>query len=153
MGRIIGRVLLGGVSHFLTLMFKRNLNPFSLNAIVDIRLRRHEIFFLNISETTRAINFSNHPNVAHDSLYISTANYVKIYFRSAANRTNVSILGHVRVGLRFLDLITVQSLSKKVYSFGKCESWASSLFCDASDIFASWSIGPTVVKITFLLLT
>ena len=34
-------------------IFKRNANAFSFNAIVDARLRRHEMTFLNISETVR----------------------------------------------------------------------------------------------------
>ena len=43
---------------------KRNVNAFSLNPIVDVRLRRRirrrysRNHFLNISETTRASNFN-----------------------------------------------------------------------------------------------
>ena len=44
------------------IVFKRNANAFSLNAIVDVRLRRHrhEMTFLNISETTRASYFKSY---------------------------------------------------------------------------------------------
>ena len=70
-----------------------NLFSFSLNAIVDVRLRplrRHEmIFFSNISETVRDSDFKINDRLDHDSLYISTGNEVINYFRSAANRTNV----------------------------------------------------------------
>ena len=70
--------------------FKRNAKAFSLNAIVDVRLRRHEmIFFLNISETIRMSDFKIYHKVALDGLYISTGNDITNYFRSEANRTNV----------------------------------------------------------------
>ena len=58
-----------------------------------------KFLFLNISETTRANDFTIYHNVAQDSLYISTENDVIIYFRPAANRINVLILGHVLVGI------------------------------------------------------
>ena len=67
-----------------------------LNAMVDVR-HCHETIFGNISETTKASNFKIYHNVAHESLYISTGNDITIFFRSAANRTDVSILGHVQV--------------------------------------------------------
>ena len=76
-------------------VFKRNENALSLNAIVD--LRRHEITFWNISQTIRASNLNIRLNVPHDRVDISTGNYVTIFFRSAENRTNVSIFGLVRV--------------------------------------------------------
>ena len=79
---------------------------FSLNAIVDVRLRRlrrrlrrHEMTFLNISESIRASDFKINHKAALDSLYISAGNDVINYFRPEANRTNVYILGHVRVAI------------------------------------------------------
>ena len=48
---------------------------------------------LNISETTKASKFR--PSIALDSLYIFTGNDVASYFRSAANRINVFILGRL----------------------------------------------------------
>ena len=53
----------------------------------------------NISETTWASNFKCYHNVALNSLYISTGNYVIIYFRSAVNRINVPIWGDTRVAI------------------------------------------------------
>ena len=76
-----------------------------------------------ISEITSASNSNIYHNVAHDSLYISTRNDVTICFLSAANRTNVSLLGHVRS--RFLDNGSIDF--KKVYSFGKGDSSTSTL--------------------------
>ena len=76
-----------------------------LSCIVDVRLRRlrrREMvkgFFFNISETTRTSNFKIYRKVALDSLYILTGNDVISYFRSAANRINVVILGYVRVAI------------------------------------------------------
>ena len=67
-------------------------------------------FFFNISEITRGSNFKIYNNVAHDSLYLSTGTDVTIYFRSAASRTNLSILDHVR-GHDFS--ITIQPISKR----------------------------------------
>ena len=65
-------------------------NAFSLNAIVDVRLRpRHEMIFFNISETIRASDFKIYHKIALDSLYISTGKDVINYFHSEANRTNV----------------------------------------------------------------
>ena len=63
----------------------------SLNAIVDVRLRRRHEMILNISKTIEGSNFKIYHNVAQDSLYIKIENDVTIYFRSAANRINVSI--------------------------------------------------------------
>ena len=57
------------------------------------------VFCWNISESNRASNFKIYYKVAHDSLYILIGNDVIIYFRSAANRTNVPISGHVRVAI------------------------------------------------------
>ena len=79
------------------------MDAFSLNAIVDVHLRRrlrHEmILFLNISETAEASNFKISHSITLDGLYIFTENNVTRYFRSAANRINVFILGHVRVAI------------------------------------------------------
>ena len=73
---------------------KRNANAFSLNAIVDVRFRRrrHEMI------------------LALHSLYIFTGNDVTGYFRSAVNRINALILGHV-LGRDFS--ITAQPILKK----------------------------------------
>ena len=62
---------------------------FSLNVILDVCLRRHEMIFGNILETIRASDFKISHKVALRSLYISTGNDVINYFRSGANRTNV----------------------------------------------------------------
>ena len=85
-----------------TFIFKRSAKAISLDAIVDVRLRRrlrrrHEMIFFNISETVRVSDFTIYHKVALESLYISTGNDFINYFQSAANRTNVYILGHVRV--------------------------------------------------------
>ena len=80
------------------MIFKQNAKAFSLYAVVDVR-RRHEMIYFNISETTRASNFKFYPNVALDSLYISTGNDIIIYFQSASNHISVFILGHVRVAI------------------------------------------------------
>ena len=57
-------------------------------------------YFLSVvSENARASNFKIYHNVAHDSLYILTGNDVAVYFWSAANRTNMSILGHVQIAI------------------------------------------------------
>ena len=85
--------------------FKWNANAFSLNAIVDVRRRRHEIFW-NVSETTKASNFKIQQSIALDILYILTRNDVTSCFLSAENRLNVFILGHVRV--------TISAYSEKV---------------------------------------
>ena len=73
-------------------VFKRNAKAFSLNAIAYVRrrrLRRHEIIFLNISETIRASDFKIYHKVALDGLCISTGNDIINCFRSEANCTNV----------------------------------------------------------------
>ena len=49
----------------------------------------------NISKSTTSINFK----FTLDRLYISTGNVVIIYFRSAGNRTYVTILCHVWIAL------------------------------------------------------
>ena len=83
--------------------FKINAKTFSLNAIVDVRLRRlrsHEMIFCEyISEAIRASDFKIYHNVALGNLYISTGNDVINYFRSQANRSTVYIFGHVRVAI------------------------------------------------------
>ena len=98
-------------------LFKRTAKAFSLNSIVDVRLRRrrrHEMIFFNISETIGDSDFKNYDRVALDSLYILTGNDIINYFRSAANRTK-----HVNFsaifGSRFLNNGSTDS--KKVYSF------------------------------------
>ena len=88
-----------------------------------------------ISETARHSNFKIYHNVSQDSLYISTGNHVIICFRSAANRTNVSILGHVRL------LIYGSIEFKKVYGFRKGDSRASSFVAWWLDIFRRNAIG------------
>ena len=76
------------------LIFTRNANAISLNAIVLSSMSDAtaatsasavvtKSLFWNISETVRASDFQIYPTVAFDSLYISTD------FRLAANRTNV----------------------------------------------------------------
>ena len=52
---------------------------FSLNAIVDVRIRRHVAL--------------------QSKVYVSIANDVIIYFRQTANRISMFILGHVRVAI------------------------------------------------------
>ena len=70
-------------------VIKRSAIAFSLNAIVNVRLRcRHEMTFL-ISETIRGSDLKIYHKVALHSLHISTGNDVIDYFRSAANCTNV----------------------------------------------------------------
>ena len=110
-------------------IYKRNANAFSLNAIVDVhsRRRRHEMILLNISETTRARNFK------FDSLYICTQYDVTSYFWSAGNRIKVFILGHVR-GHDFL--ITVQPILKMFTVLTTVIQWLRFLFCNLLDIFA-----------------
>ena len=61
--------------------------------------RRREIIFWNISESIRVSDFKIYHMSALDSVDISTGNDVINYFRSEANRTNVEILGHVRVAI------------------------------------------------------
>ena len=79
------------------------------------------MIIFNISETTRASNFKMYRNVSLDSLYISTGNDVTIYFRQAANHTNVSVLGHVRVAILDNDSTDFE----KVYCFENNGSSAS----------------------------
>ena len=93
---------------------------FSLNGIVDVRRRHHEMFFA-ISDTTRATNFKTYHNATLGSIYISTGHDVTIYFQSAANRINVFILG--MFGWRFLDNFSTDF--EVVYSFGNGDSSAS----------------------------
>ena len=68
----------------------RNAQAFSLNSIVDVRLRRrrHEMIF-NISETIVASDDKIYHKVALDSLDIWIGNDVINYFRSEANSSNV----------------------------------------------------------------
>ena len=77
-------------------VIKRNAKAFSLNAIVDVRLRhrrcrRHEMILGNIglSETSRASDFKIYHKLSIDSLYISTGNDAIYYFQSAANHADV----------------------------------------------------------------
>ena len=80
-------------------IIKRNANAFSLNAVVNVRLRlgrrrrrrrRHGMIFFIIS---KLLDFKINRKVALDSLYISAGNDVINYFRSVANRINVFIFG------------------------------------------------------------
>ena len=81
-------------------VLKRNAKAFSLNAIFDVRRRRrHEMIFWNSSETAEASDFKIYHEVALDTVYISTGNDIMNYFRSEENRTNVQILGPVRVAI------------------------------------------------------
>ena len=50
---------------------------------------------MNILETTKHRSIKIYYQVAFDGLYILTGNVATSYFQSAANRINVSILGHV----------------------------------------------------------
>ena len=97
-------------------------------------------------------------------VYISTRNDVTIYFQPSENRTNVSILGHVRVAISrynaiqhkylllvlqvFLQctytkilsahiVIMVQSISKTFTVLEMVIQGLHLLFYDAFDIFAS----------------
>ena len=89
-------------------VFKRNANAFSLNAIVDVRLR-HRHFIRNILEATRASNVEICLSIALDCSYISTGNDVITSFRLAANRINPVHFGS-RSGRDFS--ITVQLIPK-----------------------------------------
>ena len=66
-----------------------------------------------ITKTTVRWQLQNLPQHSHRQSYISTGNDVTIYFRSAANCTNMYIL-RSRFGHNFL--ITVQSISKRFSS-------------------------------------
>ena len=88
-----------------------------VDVIVDIRLGRHEMF-LNILEVIRGRNKIYRHQLR--CLYISAGNDVIGYVRSAANRTNVLIWGHVRVA------ITVQPISK---TFTLLERLIQALHC------------------------
>ena len=55
--------------------------------------------FWYILKTAGASNLRIYYNIALDSLYISTGDDVIIYFRSAANRINGFIFGHVQVAI------------------------------------------------------
>ena len=76
--------------------FKRSAEAFSLNGVVDVQ---HEMICLIISGIARTINFKIYRNAALNKFYISSGNDVTIYFWSAANLTNVFILGHFRVAI------------------------------------------------------
>ena len=52
---------------------------------------------LIFSETTEASSFKIERGIALDNIYISTGNDVARHLRSATNRINVFILGHVLV--------------------------------------------------------
>ena len=91
----------------------------------EVRLRRHEMSFGNISETVRDSNFKIYRNVSLFSLCSLTGNDVIICFRSAANRINVFILpwwSWVVFGSRCLDNGSIDF--KKVYSLGTSDSSA-----------------------------
>ena len=63
---------------------------------------------------TISCNFKIYHDVAIDSLHIWAGNDITISFRSAANRINVFIWGHVRVRSRFPDNGSIDF--KNVYS-------------------------------------
>ena len=79
-------------------------------------------------------NFKIYYNIALDSLYISTIDDFIIYSRSAANRINVFIFGHV--GRDFL--IAVQKISKRFKVLERVIQVLHLLFCNPLDIFAPW---------------
>ena len=76
-------------------------------------------------ETTRQSNLNIQRHVARGSIFISTGNSVTCYFRSAANRINLFILG-----LRFLDIGS--TYFHKVDNFGTGFSCASFPLCYVS---------------------
>ena len=87
---------------------------------------------MNIYETIRASSFKIYHNVAHDGLYVSTGKDVTFYFRSAANRTSVSVFGHVRVSIaaqRISKMSAILRIMVRVLHFALCKSL---------DIFAVW---------------
>ena len=64
----------------------------------------HSCFFITLrgsehQQTTKASNSQIYNKVVSEVPYIDTGNNVSSYFRSAANRVNVSILGHVRAAI------------------------------------------------------
>ena len=95
------------------------------------------MMFGNILETIRGCSLKIDHNVAHNSLYISTRNDVAVYFRSAANRTDVLFL--VMFGSRFLDNGSTDF--ENVYCFVQA---LHLLLCKSLGIFASWppKMGP-----------
>ena len=64
-------------------------------AITDFTMAKRSSW--KISESTKASIFKMCSHIALGSPYILIRNDVTIYFRSAPNRTNVSIWGHIRV--------------------------------------------------------
>ena len=78
-------------------------------------------FFLISSKLLEIVTLK-FKTAARDSLYIFTGNSVTTYFRSAANRMNVFILGHVWVAISRDNGSTD---SQKVYCFGNCDLSAS----------------------------
>ena len=72
-------------------------------------------------ETTWASNISIYHNVSLESRYISTRNDVTGYLRSAVNRINMFILGHVHVAIFDKGLVDF----KQVHNFGKSDFFAS----------------------------
>ena len=91
-------------------------------------------FLFNIWKSIRASNFKIYHNVVLDSLYILTRNVATIYFRSAANHTNVSIL--VMFWSHFLDNSSV--VSEKVHSLKRVNPVLLFIIHDPWDIFAHW---------------
>ena len=77
--------------------FERNAIAFALNAIVGVRLRRRNKLFLIYRKMLELATTKIDQDVARNNIYISTGNDLTSYFISAANRANVSILGHVLV--------------------------------------------------------
>ena len=87
-------------------IFKRNANAFSLNAFVGVRLRLrrcHEMmFFLNISATIKASNFTIYHNVAHGSFFTFPP---EITSQSTSSRQQITQTCQfwVMFGSRFVD--------------------------------------------------
>ena len=96
---------------------------FSLNAIVDVscrRRRRHEMIFLNISETSRASDYNIYHKMALDILNISTGNDVKT--TSGRKQIVQTCKGLVMFGSQFLSNGSTDS--ENVYSSGNHDSRA-----------------------------
>ena len=89
---------------------------------------------LIFSETTSASSSKMQHDIALSSLYISTGNNVTIFFRSAENRINMLIFGHVR------DAISRWGFNRfrKSSVFETAIQGLHFLLCKLLDIFAPW---------------
>ena len=85
---------------------------------------------LNVSETIRASDFKISHSVGLDSLYIWTGNDVTSYFRSAANRIDVLILGHVWI------VVSQSRFNRFQKSLETVVQGLHFLLCNLLDIFA-----------------